>query len=59
MTVLSIALILGGGAAVAWGLPAAHRLARPWDIAAALIFLLGLTSTLVGVLLAFVPGFFG
>ena len=59
MTVLSIALILGGVAAVAWGLPAAHRLARPWDIAAALVFLLGLSAALVGALLAFVPRFFG
>ncbi|WP_298433630.1 hypothetical protein [Geobacter sp.] len=59
MTLLSIALILGGVAAVAWGLPAAHRLTRPWDSVAALLFLAGLSAALVGVLLAFVPRFFG
>ncbi|AJE02334.1 hypothetical protein [Geobacter pickeringii] len=59
MTVPAIILIGGGLAAVLFGLPAAHRLARPWDIAAALIFLFGVAAALVGTLLALVPGFFG
>lgn len=59
MTVPAIVLIGGGLAAAFFGLPASHRLARPWDIAAALIFLLGMAAALVGTLLALVPGFFG
>ncbi len=59
MTMLAVALIVGGLAAVAWGLPAAHRLGKPWDILASIIVLAGLASALVGALLAVVPGFFG
>lgn len=56
---LAVALIVGGLAAVAWGLPAAHRLTKPWDILASLAALAGLAAVLVGALLAVVPGFFG
>lgn len=59
MQLLSLALIATGFIAVAWGLPAAHRLAKPWDILAALAALCGLAAFLVGTLLAVVPGFFG
>lgn len=59
MAVQALALIIVGLAAVIWGLPAAHRLGRPWDILAALAVLGGLSSALVGVLLVAVPGFFG
>lgn len=59
MQLLSLALITIGFIAVAWGLPAAHRLAKPWDILAALAALCGLVAFLVGTLLAVVPGFFG
>ena len=59
MQLLALALIAIGFLAVAWGLPAAHRLAKPWDILAALAALCGLAAFLVGTLLAVVPGFFG
>ena len=59
MHLLSLALVAVGGLAVVWGLPAAHRLAKPWDILAALAALCGLVAFLVGTLLAVVPGFFG
>lgn len=59
MQLLSLALVAVGAVAVAWGLPVAHRLARPWDIVAALASLCGLAAFLVGTLLAVVPGFFG
>lgn len=59
MSIQAIALIAVGLAAVFWGLPAAHRLGRPWDILAALAVLCGLSSALVGAMLVVVPGFFG
>lgn len=59
MHLLSLALVAVGVLAVVWGLPAAHRLTRPWDILAALAALCGLAAFLVGTLLAVVPGFFG
>ncbi len=59
MQLLALALIAIGFMAVAWGLPAAHRLARPWDILAAFVVLCGLVALLLGALLAVVPGFFG
>lgn len=59
MHLLSLALVAVGALAVVWGLPAAHRLAKPWDILAALAALCGLAAFLVGTLLAVVPGFFG
>lgn len=59
MTMLYLAMILGGVAAAAWGLPAAHRLRAPWDILAAVAVLAGVVAALVGTLLLVVPGFFG
>ncbi len=55
---LHLAMIVVGIAAIVWGLPAAHRLRNPLDIAAALVVLLGLIVALLGALLAAVPGFF-
>jgi hypothetical protein len=54
-----IPLIMVGLAAIGWGLPAAHRLARPLDIGAALAVLAGVLLLTVAILLTFVPGFFG
>jgi hypothetical protein len=56
--ILYLAMIVAGVAAVAWGLPAAHRLRRPFDILAALLVLVGTAVALLGVLLVAVPGFF-
>lgn len=53
-----ITLIIAGLAAMAWGLPAAHRLKFPLDIAAAVTVLCGVVGFTLGVLLTFVPGFF-
>jgi hypothetical protein len=53
-----IPLIVFGLAAICWGLPAAHRLTRPLDIAAALAVLAGVVMTAMGVLLLFIPHFF-
>ncbi|MEI7815729.1 MAG: hypothetical protein WCI45_00930 [Desulfuromonadales bacterium] len=53
-----IALIIAGLAGIAWGLPAAHRLKSPFDIAAAAIVLCGVVAFALGVLLTFIPGFF-
>ncbi len=54
-----IPLIIAGLAAVAWGLPAAHRLRRPFDTAAALVVLAGVVAAAMGVLLVIIPNFFG
>ena len=54
-----IPLIISGLAAVAWGLPAAHRLRRPFDTAAALVVLAGVVAAAMGVLLVIIPNFFG
>ena len=43
-------LIIFGLAAICWGLPAAHRLRRPWDIAAAFTVLIGVIMIAMGVL---------
>ncbi|GLI38403.1 hypothetical protein KI811_10875 [Geobacter hydrogenophilus] len=59
MQLFSIALIAVGFVALAWGMPAAHRLATPWDILTAFAALCGLVALLLGTLLAVVPGFFG
>jgi hypothetical protein len=53
-----IPLIIGGLAAIAWGLPAAHRLRQPFDIAAALVALVGVVAAAMGVLLLIIPDFF-
>jgi hypothetical protein len=51
-------LILIGLAAIFWGLPAAHRLRPPLDIAAALAVLAGIILSALGVLLTVIPNFF-
>ncbi|KAA0889799.1 MULTISPECIES: hypothetical protein [Oryzomonas] len=53
-----LALVVAGLAAVIWGLPAAHRLQKPYDIAAALAVLAGVILTAVGILLTIIPSFF-
>lgn len=53
-----IALIILGLAGISWGLPAAHRLKGPYDIAAACAVLLGVIVAVLGVLLTFIPNFF-
>ncbi len=58
MVILYLVMIAAGLVAIGWGLPAAHRLRRPWDILAALAVLAGLVIALLGTLLATVPGFF-
>lgn len=58
MTYLYPILILLGIAAMAWGVPAAHRLRSPFDILAALVVLFGAVAAILGALLVAVPGFF-
>jgi hypothetical protein len=53
-----IPLIIVGLAGMTWGLPAAHRLKGPFDIAAALAVLCGVVVFALGILLTFIPGFF-
>lgn len=53
-----ITLIIAGLAGMIWGLPAAHRLKNPFDVAAAFVVLLGVVSLALGTLLTFIPGFF-
>jgi len=53
-----LALVIAGLAAVIWGLPAAHRLKKPYDIAAALAVLAGVIATMLGILLTIIPSFF-
>ena len=53
-----IPLIIAGLAAIIWGLPAAHRLRQPLDIAAAMAVLIGLVTTIMGILLTIIPNFF-
>lgn len=53
-----ITLIIAGLAGIVWGLPAAHRLKSPFDIAAAVVVLCGVIFFALGILLAFIPGFF-
>jgi len=53
-----IPLALAGIAAMVWGLPAAYTLKRPYDIAAAIAALAGLSTMLLGILLAVIPDFF-
>lgn len=56
--ILSVSLIIGGLAAIAWGLPAMHRVRKPLDILAALSVLAGVISSIIGALIFTVPGFF-
>lgn len=53
-----VPLIIAGIVAVVWGLPAAHRLRFPLDIAAAVAVLAGILSTAMGILLTIIPTFF-
>jgi hypothetical protein len=53
-----IPLVIAGVAAIVWGLPAAHRLRRPLDIAAALVVLVGVVAAAMGILLVIIPNFF-
>lgn len=53
-----IPLIILGLGAVSWGLPAAHRLRPPLDIAAALAVPAGVVMAVMGVLLTAIPDFF-
>jgi hypothetical protein len=53
-----IPLIFVGISAIVWGLPAAHRLNKPYDIAAAAAVLFGLIALLSGILLTIIPNFF-
>lgn len=55
---LYIPLVIAGLAGIAWGVPAAHRLKSPLDIAAAAVVLLGVVVFTLGVLLTFIPAFF-
>ena len=58
MAMVYAGMALAGIALICWGLPAAHRLKRPFDILAALAVLGGLVAALLGALLICVPGFF-
>lgn len=58
MMLLHSAMIVAGLVGVVWGLPAAHRLQRPFDIIAALAVLAGVIVALLGVLLLAAPHFF-
>jgi hypothetical protein len=58
MMFLHAGMIVAGVAGVAWGLPAAHRLRRPFDILAAIAVMAGVIVALLGVLLLAVPQFF-
>jgi hypothetical protein len=51
-------LIVAGLGALYWGLPAAHRLTWPLDIAASLAVLAGVLLTVLGTLLVIIPHFF-
>jgi hypothetical protein len=51
-------LLAAGIALIAWGLPAAHRLNKPFDSLAALAVLAGVIAGLIGTLLVLVPDFF-
>jgi hypothetical protein len=58
MLILHLTMIGFGIGGVVWGLPAAHRLKKPWDVAAALAVLAGVIMALLGTLLTVAPGFF-
>lgn len=53
-----IPLIIVAIAALVWSLPASHRLKAPYDIAAALLSIVGVILLTMGVLLTAVPHFF-
>jgi uncharacterized membrane protein len=58
VTFLHGTLLVAGISLIAWGLPAAHRLKRPFDSVAALAVLVGVIAGLIGTLLVTVPDFF-
>lgn len=58
MVLVYIAMAVAGVALIAWGLPAAHRLKSPLDIAAALAVVVGVVLALLGTLLTALPDFF-
>lgn len=51
-------LVLLGLVAIGWGLPASHRLRKPWDSLAALTVLAGVCLVILGALLTVLPRFF-
>jgi len=53
-----IPLVVAGLAAIIWGLPAAHRLRKPFDVAAALAVLAGVITAAIGAVLVIIPDFF-
>lgn len=53
-----ILFAIAGLSGIAWGLPAAHRLKFPFDIAAAVVVLCGVIVFALGTLLTFIPHFF-
>ena len=53
-----IPLVIAGLAGMVWGLPAAHRLKKPYDIGAAVVVLCGVVVFSMGILLTFIPDFF-
>lgn len=55
---LQIGMIVAGLTCIVWGLPAAHRLRRPFDTLAAVTVLAGVIVALLGVLLLAAPDFF-
>jgi hypothetical protein len=58
MVILYVVMAVAGLALVCWGLPAAHRLQKPYDTVAALAVLIGVVVALLGALLIADPGFF-
>ncbi|MSP17417.1 MAG: hypothetical protein EXR73_12565 [Myxococcales bacterium] len=59
MRVLGVVLFLLGGVGVAWATLGTFSAPRPRDVAFALGALVALVIALAGLLLVFVPGFFG
>jgi len=53
-----IPLVIAGIATLVWSLPASHRLKAPYDIAAALLTIIGVVLFVIGILLTFIPKFF-
>lgn len=51
-------ITVAGIAAAVFGLVAAHRFKKPFDAAAALLFVGGIACALVGALLTVLPNFF-
>jgi len=58
MQIAYLTMVAAGLALIGWGLPATHKLRKPFDILAALAVLCGLVLALLGALLTVVPRFF-